>query len=234
MKERPLEPGAVKLLWTGGWDSTFQLLQLLLIQRRRVTPFYLIDAERRSTGAELRAMKRIKDLVLHEYPHAADLLEPTRYFAVAGLAPNPAITAAFQSILQTKSIGSQYEWLARFCRENGIHNMQLCIHRDDKAHAVLAPLVAPGTADNASDLHVGPQSKDLREYAVFRYYSFPIFSLSKIEMSTMANQQNWGPIMDLTWFCHNPTRQMKPCGKCHPCLYTMEEDWAGVFQPEAG
>ena len=69
----------VNLLWTGGWDSTFQLLQLLLIHRRRVTPLYLIDAERRSTGVELLTMKRIKDHLWNEYPHTRELLQPTRY-----------------------------------------------------------------------------------------------------------------------------------------------------------
>ena len=34
---------AVKLLWTGGWDSTFRLLQLLLLYEKKVQPYYIID-----------------------------------------------------------------------------------------------------------------------------------------------------------------------------------------------
>ena len=62
MKEMLSDKENVALLWTGGWDSTFQLLQLLIIHRRRVTPFYLLDEERRSTGVEIRTIKRIKGL----------------------------------------------------------------------------------------------------------------------------------------------------------------------------
>ena len=29
-------------------------------------------------------------------------------------------------------------------------------------------------------------------------------------------------IMNLTWFCHTPI-DGKPCGKCNPCRYTIEE-----------
>lgn len=34
------------LLWTGGWDSTFRVLQLLLCSRDAVQPHYIIDPER--------------------------------------------------------------------------------------------------------------------------------------------------------------------------------------------
>ena len=50
----------LKILWTGGWDSTFQLLQLLIDQKVSVTPFYLIDEERRSTGVEIITLQALK------------------------------------------------------------------------------------------------------------------------------------------------------------------------------
>ena len=49
MKKENFPKGNVNILWTGGWDSTFQLLSLLLLHGRKVTPYYLIDAERLST-----------------------------------------------------------------------------------------------------------------------------------------------------------------------------------------
>ena len=223
MKEVFSDKENVALLWTGGWDSTFQLLQLLIIHRRRVTPFYLIDAERPSTGAEVWTMKRIKDRLLKEYPHTHGLLQPTQYFAVADISPDSEITEAFQSVLKEKFMGSQYDWLARFCKENGMTDMQLCIHRDDKAHSVIEQIVSESTDDLQTVFRVDPKFKETKEYVLFRYFSFPIFRLSKIQMSAIANKQGWGKIMDMTWFCHNPTDNMEPCGKCNPCLYTIEE-----------
>jgi len=39
----------VNLLWTGGWDSTFRLLQLILDTRATIQPVYVIDTARRSS-----------------------------------------------------------------------------------------------------------------------------------------------------------------------------------------
>jgi hypothetical protein len=210
------------LLWTGGWDSTFQLLQLLTVHRRRVTPLYLI-ADRPSTGMELKTIKRIKDRLFKEYPYTTELLRPTQYFAVADLAPCLEITEAFQGIIKEKKMGSQYEWLARFCRQNAIMDMQLCIHRDDKAHRVVEQLVSEYETDSYSTYRIDPKHAMKKEYVLFSYFSFPIFNLSKLQMAAIAKEQGLEDIMEMTWFCHRPRRDMKPCGRCKPCIYTIEE-----------
>lgn len=223
MSDMSSDEETVNLLWTGGWDSTFQLLRLLITYRRRVTPFYLINAERESTGVEIKTMKRIKERLLNEHPHIRTLLQPTRYFAVADISPDREITKANQAICTEKSMGGQYEWLSRFCKEYGIADMQLCIHRDDKAHFVVEQIVSETTDGCQSSHRVSPRFKDMKEYVLFRYFTFPIFTLSKVQMSAMADEQGWKEIMEMTWFCHNPTRNMKPCGVCQPCEYTIEE-----------
>src|SRR5688572_23020383 len=115
MTDNLTDSNTVKILWTGGWDSTFQLLQLLVDQKVSVTPFYLIDEERRSTGVEILTMGRIKSHLHNHFPDARKLLNATQYFAVEDIAPNPHITEAFKRFRAKSFIGSQYEWLARFC-----------------------------------------------------------------------------------------------------------------------
>jgi hypothetical protein len=211
------------LLWTGGWDSTFQLLQLLTVHRRQVRPFYLIDANRPSTGVELKTIKAIRDRILMRYSYTQELLQPGYYFARADLAPDPEITEAFRAILQEKKMGSQYEWLARFCKQNALTDLELCIHRDDKAHRVIERLVSKCDTCAHSSYHLEPRHKLTKEYTLFGYFYFPIFNLSKLEMAAIAREQGWGDIMEMTWFCHRPKRDMKPCGSCKPCIYTIEE-----------
>jgi hypothetical protein len=195
----------------------------LIIHRCRVTPFYLIDAPRRSTGAEILTMKRIKDHLFKEYPHTRELLQPTRYFATADISPDLEITEAFHSVRKEAFIGGQYEWLPRFCKENGITNMQLSIHRDDKAQFVIEHIVSEHTEDSQTVFRVDPQFGAMSEYALFRYFAFPILTLSKIQMAAIANREGWEKIMGMTWFCHKPTSKLKPCGICHPCIYAIEE-----------
>ena len=46
----------INLFWTGGWDSTFRLLQLIIVFRKRVQPYYIIDTTRKSVQNEKQAM----------------------------------------------------------------------------------------------------------------------------------------------------------------------------------
>ncbi|MDI9431298.1 MAG: 7-cyano-7-deazaguanine synthase [Planctomycetota bacterium] len=214
----------VNLLWTGGWDSTFQLLQLLLIHRRRVTPLYLIDAERRSTGVELLTMKRIKDHLWNEHPHTRELLQPTRYGAVEDVSPDSEITNAYQSIRKRKHIGSQYDWLARFCKENGLADVQIgitcCSH---PGHFTIGQFLLERPDGAQTTFSMDPRFKETNEYVLFHRFSFPLTKLDKKQMAALAEERGWEKIMSMTWFCHKPTQKGKPCGKCTPCIQLIRD-----------
>ena len=215
---------AAHLLWTGGWDSTFQLLRLLLLQRRSVVPFYLLDATRPSTEVEIATMRRIRERLAQLHPHTRDLLAQTRFFKVSDLAEDSGIEQAFRRSLQQAFMGNQYAWLARFCRQQGIDDMQLCIHRDDKAHAVIEPFVIRVAEDDGeSTYRFDPNFADTDQYALFGRFSFPLFETSKLDMARVAGEYGWNDIMHMTWFCHRPRKDQQPCGRCNPCLYTIEE-----------
>lgn len=233
MRETVSERETINFLWTGGWDSTFQLLQLLLICRRQVTPIYLIDAERRSNGMEIQTMKHIKDRLFQEYPYTRELLKPIRFFSVEDIAPDSKITEAYQSILKEKHIGIQYEWFARFCKENGITDMQLSIESDDdpdqphfrlnKPHFNVDQILSENNDRCQTIFRIDQKYQETNEYVLFHYFSFPIIKLTKPKMVDIVNKNGWKEVMDMTWFCHNPTCGMKPCGKCNPCLLVIKE-----------
>jgi hypothetical protein len=226
MKETNSDKENVSLLWTGGWDSTFQLLQLLIIHRLRVTPFYLIDEVRRSAIMEIRAMKNIKNCLLKEYPYIKELLQPTRFFAVSDLLPDAEITEAYCSIFKVKTIGIQYDWLARFCKQNSITDMQICVNADahhDDTRFDHEQIVSESTEGLQTVIRVDPKYKMTSEYVLFRYYSFPIIRLTKVRMLAIAKKHGWEKYMAMTWFCHSPTIRMKPCGTCTPCLQANQE-----------
>lgn len=218
---------AIHLLWTGGWDSTFRLLQLLLIQKKTVQPYYVIDSARQSTEAEIRARRTIKDHLFEKHAYTRDLLLPTRFRELSDIKPNAELTQAYKGILNRCYIGSQYEWLAKFCHEADIDAMELSIHRDDMAHLALEPfVVAPGPKKD-SPCKVDQAFRDTDEYALFRFFRFPIFNDSKLDMKAIAHDEGFADIMGLTWFCHNPRPDSRPCGVCNPCIYTIEEGMGG-------
>jgi 7-cyano-7-deazaguanine synthase in queuosine biosynthesis len=213
---------AVKVLWTGGWDSTFQILRALLLQKSIVTPYYLVDSARKSTQIELKRMDQIKEMLFKDHPFTRDLIMPTQFYEVSQVSENKDITATFKSLIKDKFIGSQYEWLARFCEQNNVSNLQLCIHKDDKAHFVIHDYIIE--SKNEPDVFLMDEKyKDTREYKIFNYFSFPILEYTKVEMAEISEKNNWNKYMKLTWFCHRPTAASEPCGICNPCRYTIKE-----------
>lgn len=221
MKSQIKGSDPVKMLWTGGWDSTFQLLELLFVQKSEVIPYYLIEEERRSTRQEMLAMKKIKAMARACEPQTEKLLAPTRFYALADIPPKPKVTEAFDRLKEARFMGRQYDWLARFCEWQDLSGLQLCIHKDDKAHAVLEGMLAakPG---GGGEFIVDEKLRGTDEHTVFGRFSFPILNLAKLDMNRIALERGWQEIMLQTWFCHRPVKG-KPCGRCNPCRYTIEE-----------
>ncbi|NUS38387.1 MAG: hypothetical protein HOQ02_05120 [Lysobacter sp.] len=216
----------MNLLWTGGWDSTFRLLQLLLLYRLPVVPYYLEDPTRASTPVELRTIERIGAHLRATYPHVRGLLQPLRVATTASVAPVAEIDAALDEIRERVFIGSQYAWLPAFCRQRGIADMEIGVHLDDKVRTLVRPYALefahPG---GFRSVRVDPAYADTAEFRLFRYFSFPLFHLDKRTMARLAAAEGWSAIMDMTWFCHSPVRGA-PCGICAPCVYTIEEGLA--------
>jgi len=218
----------VNLLWTGGWDSTFQLLQLLLIYKHNVSPYYSIHEKRPSTLKEIRVMEKIKNQIIKDYPHTKELLQATQYHAVGDILPNTEISSAYRSILKKCHVGEQYEWLARFCNEKGIKKMQLSIQahiKPDPNQFNIKPLLKATKIGDQEVYLIDPKFKNTDEYKIFGHFTFPLMKLTKVQMKEISVEKGWEKIMDMTWFCHNPTRKEKPCGICKPCIIALDESF---------
>ena len=214
----------VNLLWTGGWDSSFRLLQLLLHHQREVVPHYLLDPTRASTRVELEAMERIRNLLLEKHPGTRALLKPLQRFDVTSLAPDATITEAFQRIVAERFIGSQYDWLARFRKQQGIAELELAAgHRGGRIHGLINALVMRTEDNGYPSYRIDPKYSDSKEFMVFGGFSFPLFELCKQETGIIAAEQGWLDILSMTWFCHKPANGGEPCGYCNPCLYAVDE-----------
>lgn len=216
------------LLWTGGWDSTFRLLSLLLGEQREVQPYYIIDSlrYRPAVPAEREAMRLIRQRLLRCHPDAAVRLADTIECPLVDIEADDELARYYECCLATGFIGGQYEWLARYCRQHGIEGMELSIHRDDKARELLADLI-----DSGRD-RLDPKFAGDCRYELFKSFRLPLFDVTKQQMLEQARLAGFEALMRLTWFCHRP-RHGNPCGTCNPCIYTIEEG-LGERVPLAG
>lgn len=210
------------VLWTGGWDSTFRVLDLVLIKGREVQPYYVLDIARKSTNIELETMKVIKDMVGKLKPEADKLIKDHIYIKINEIPHDEEITKQFKNLYSESFLGSQYDWLGRYVKSIGLNDLELCIHKDDKAEAFIrndVHKIVDGN-DEYYKLNSPPTKKSL---LLFEKYHFPLLKMTKVEMGAIAKENGFSHIMDKTWFCHRPTVDNKPCGLCNPCKYTREE-----------
>lgn len=209
------------LLWTSGWDSTFRLLSALLLEEATIRPHYVIDKGRASTAAELKAMAKITAALETQYPEAAGRLLPTHYARREELPVIPITERRFRGLAARGEIGSQYEWLARYAASRGLVDLELSVHRDDKAHTFLDGNVEPirYRSTTVYRLTAAAATTDL---ALFERFTFPVFDVSKRDMHRVATHNDFIDILEMSWFCHKPLAGV-PCGLCVPCNDALSE-----------
>jgi len=103
-----MHDGPVDLLWTGGWDSSYRLLSLLLDLRLPVQPIYLYDDKRVSAPVEVQTMQRLRERLAEEWRREAGERTPDAQliFAELGLDGETAIrtslleSEAFRALLE--------------------------------------------------------------------------------------------------------------------------------------
>ena len=210
-----------RILWTGGWDSTFRVLDLVLNKKKNIQPYYILDERRASTEIEIATMEKIKEMMKELDPQSIYRIKDTIYLERNKIPENKKITKYYEVLKTQSHLGDQYDWLARYTESEGIKNLELCIHVDDTVEGFIKNDVKLITSDNDRyyELVENPSQKELE---IFSYYRFPLFDMTKIEMGEIAKESGFFHIMEETWFCHYPYKG-KPCGMCNPCRYTKEE-----------
>ena len=227
----------VHLFWTGGWDSTFRLLQLLIQQKKKVQPLYIVDPARNSLGVEIQSMNKLMKSIKEKYPYTELLLSPTRFVNIESIDPDDEITRAYQFLKQKVPLGHQYDWLARFCKQYEYCSVEIAVENVDgnNGRSESSKLVRKFIDNNFLD-KIGEHSKKESEIystskILFRYFKFPVINLSKREMFRLSKQNKWLPIMGKTWFCYQPLyvpfSGQTPCGICITCRHQIKYglDW---------
>ena len=217
----------VEIFWTGGWDSTFRVLTVLLEHRLPVAPIYLLDRTRASTPIEIETMDRIREALAEAYPETRTLLLPTTMSEVADIAPDAEIEAAGDR-LATLGIGSQYAWLARYCKQHGKREIELGAERARHIHGAGVVLFdnmsGPMPSPHGYLTHrILPDAPNHDAYLLFGAVSFAMIDVTRTRMVEVSKRNGWERLMGLTWFCHKPARDQRPCGLCNPCINAIDE-----------
>ena len=127
LKDQP-----IKLLWTGGWDSTFRFLQILIDFKHQVQPYYILDTGGGSTLIEIETRNKIISEVKSRFPFTKNLILPTKFSSLAEIEENEGISAKFASLKSEMHIGSQYEWLPKYAYQHQLEGLELSLEKSDR------------------------------------------------------------------------------------------------------
>jgi len=217
----------INLFWTGGWDSTFRLLQLIIVFRKRVQPYYIIDTTRKSVQNEKQAINKIRESLFEKYPFSKSLLLPLKTSLLTDIKLNEEITKAYNRIIEKDKIGIQYEWLSRFCNEHNLSNLEVCyeksIYPDD--NIIFRVFGAIVKIEDECGYHYTIEKNNKKVDAQILFGKFKLISVdtTKLEMLEICKKEGFYEILEQSWFCHTPTRNNKSCGKCVPCIRVYRE-----------
>lgn len=209
--------GCVRILWTGGWDSTFRVLYATLVEGKRIEPHYIVDTDRPSSLCELKAIADVKALLKASHPDAYERIDSLEITSKYEIPEDAEITQAWIRLKQRSHLGSQYDWLARYAHSKNLTGLELSAHVDDKLYDFLQ-----GNVEQAPLGGYRVKTSVGSDERIFSRFEFPILNFSKTHMRDLAKAHGFLTILEKSWFCHEPWGGM-PCGMFNPCAYTLEE-----------
>lgn len=230
--------GTIATFWTGGWDSTFRILDLVIHTGCRVQPFYVVDEYRKSTSKEIAAIDRVRAAVVKEYPERSDLLLPLRLINRADLVIPEAIRQQYAVLRGIFEIGWQYEWLASAVEQAGLDTIEVSFQGSD--HGRLFEFIRQHSEEMTYPC--GAVTNVLKEWQpaddfeagmkLFHHFTYPTLNTSKTEMEKIAAEQGFADMLTLTWFCHYPWGD-QPCGACYVCRHYIDAGLTKRFPASA-
>ncbi|MDT0632223.1 hypothetical protein RQM47_09290 [Rubrivirga sp. S365] len=217
-----LSPQDDLTLWTGGWDSTYRVLQRALLEETPVRPVYVVDRNRGSAHMELGAMNGLLLALERRYPEAYARIEPPRYVDLRAVPPDPEITDAWRTLREDHSIGTQYDWLPRLAKAADWTGVELSIYGGGRLRPMFGDSVGRVEGPGGPTYALSDDAPEPVQ-VLFGRFAFPLWDTTKAAAFEAAEAAGLSPLLDAhTWFCFKP-RNGKPCGGCRPCQFMVKD-----------
>lgn len=215
------------LYWTGGYDSTYRLCEMLIVEKKKVQPIYVtlpLDNDcvteeacnklwvRRNRKEERDAMKQIIKQLHTNFPYTKRTLLPTLEIKkeIADSDFNLKFEEAFykNNLWPRKRKKHQYLFLSKFAyyHKKFIDIGVLGIHKDSK----FGKYLKYNLVEKDNNLYLKQINHPLG------YLLFPLYGRSKEDLLKLSKKYKFDYILKNTWSCWFP-KSGKPCGKCPMC-----------------
>lgn len=221
------------IFWTGGFDSTFRLLQL--IKDQSVSEIYLYyisliidnvegsNIRRMSIPQELETMQLILNQIDTSKIKQFTIIGKQEYLLYYTFQfPYPFMNYIGRENIEYSDINKVYFFdlyvsglvLRPITQWGGITQVlddlditaEICLEKDGGIWSRINKYVVDGQI----------QFHKLRSLAAFLRYEIPLFNVDREEMLKISKENKWIPILELCWSCWYP-KNGEQCGNCFTC-----------------
>ena len=223
-----------QLFWTGGYDSTFRLCEMLINERKIVQPIYVditLDNDcqteetcnklwvRRNRKQEKIAMKNIKNKLNQKFKYTKKTLLPT--LIVNKNIDDTKFNYNFEKKFNKENLWPkkrkvhQYLFLSKYTyyHKQHIDIGVLGIHKKSKFYQFLKTNLTP-LNDKYGNINYEIEDKT----KCLSYLRFPLFKRNKTMLLGKSIKYNFDDVLKLSWSCWFPNKSdNKACGKCPMC-----------------
>lgn len=219
----------VNILWTGGLDSTFRVIELMTVlpDGYTIQPYYIFDEHRKSSSYEIRAMKEITELANSKANNSV-IIKPLIITKKSEIPMASDISVAYERLRHKYNLGGQYDWLARFAESSKI-NIELGLEYSlrSKAYNTIKSegnikLITPSDGYTVYCIDKSCSSDDLLKVFGRFMLSPKLFNITKEKEVEILRELGYNDVIHKTWFCHRPILGY-PCGHCNPCKDALNE-----------
>ncbi|MFY4729963.1 hypothetical protein [Nitrospira sp. BLG_2] len=163
----------IRILWTGGWDSTFRVLYVSLVDGKRIEPHYIVDTTKPSSLRELQTISDIRSLLKTSHQEAYERIAPLQITSATEILEDPDISNAWKRLKQRSHLGYQYDWLARYAKSKQLTPLELSVHVDDKLYDFLK-----GQMEQTQSGGYRLQDHITGDESIFARFEFPILEFT--------------------------------------------------------
>lgn len=213
------------IFWTGGYDSTFRILEALLIDKAMVVPIYLsgiIDnkakesTRRQNNKQELAALSKITKVIYNTYPDRAKFLKPL--IVIPSVKIQQKVQNCMDILYRKRMVRRpvcQYGALAQVSLDMN-HPIELAVEREPHSSMMYQSIYDKVKGHGVNCKIKESIIKKYPELEIYQNFRFSTLHLSKKDMLKIAVKHGFSNILNLTWSCWYP-QNGKPCQRCIMC-----------------
>ena len=217
---------AINVLWTGGWDSTFRIIQLYRLGAT-IQPFYIHDHNRKSAKKEIEVMQLLISKIPERFSSKNAKILPLKITKREDVPSNLFLKVIHKILRRRVKMGKQYYWLASFAKIN--KNLDVSFHKEDLGIFFSKEQLIEIKDNNfGSNWIINPKKVGFLRRYLFENMRFPLIIYTKPEMKDISEKHSFIDLMEMTWFCHYS--ENKPCGKCNPCKQYVRDGFGYRLQ----